>query len=374
MKVSKSSSTKELQIVGRYEGLRKILLSESCNDRLEKPLAHWALPTDRRLPLAFLGRTLDDLLNTSFDELSATPGIGQKKIQSFVTLLSRAADTDPSELPADFVPKPQDGNSVLPEGPTNGFDASVVSEVVWSQWQASVVKHGLQHGTLGRFAPSLKNVTRVIWDRPLGDYTKLTLGEIRGMKTHGEKRVRAILEVFYCMHNLVSGMGTQDRMVVRILPRLIDSVETWIGQALQTPGVPGEDECFEKFTKPLLEQVNIDASPQIVRLAEERLGLRGPISSIRQLARTTGLTRARVYQLLNEVNDIMIVRWPLGRHQVYELRAKCEAEKARMADPPNLKPLDAAIELFYPCSRRGAAGPLEQVGEAVGQDDGPAAR
>ena len=35
-----------------------------------------------------------------------------------------------------------------------------------------------------------------------------------------------------------------------------------------------------------------------------------------------GLTRARVYQLLNEINDIMTVRWPNGRHQMYELREK----------------------------------------------------
>ena len=40
-------------------------------------------------------------------------------------------------------------------------------------------------------------MTRVIWNTPLGAYTHFTLGEIRAMKTHGEKRVRAILEVFH---------------------------------------------------------------------------------------------------------------------------------------------------------------------------------
>ena len=39
-----------------------------------------------------------------------------------------------------------------------------------------------------------------------------------------------------------------------------------------------------------------------------------------------GLTRARVYQLLNEINDIMAVRWPNGRHQMYELREKLVPE------------------------------------------------
>ena len=76
-----------------------------------------------------------------------------------------------------------------------------------------------------------------------------------------------------------------------------------------------------------------------------------------------GLTRARVYQLLNEINDIMTVRWPLGRHQVYELREKFQSEARQMDPPPDLNQFPAAVELFYPGSRRGAAGPLEHVGE-----------
>ena len=66
---------------------------------------------------------------------------------------------------------------------------------------------------------------------------------------------------------------------------------------------------------PLLEQIRTDATQQIATLAENRLGIGGPITSVRQAARTMGLTRARVYQLLNEINDIMTVRWPTGRHQ-----------------------------------------------------------
>jgi len=368
MKPGKTSSVEELQVVSRFESLRKILLSNQYADHLEKPLAYWALPTDRRLPLAFLGRTLDELLNTPFSELSATPGIGQKKIRSFVKLLSRAANTDPSELPVDLSVASASGRLSSPApGPTNGFDPSTVSEVVWGQWRTTVVERGLGGQTLGRFAPSLKNMTRVIWNTPLENYVHSTLAEIRAMKTHGEKRVRAILEVFHSVHNLVAGMGHQDHLVLRIVPRLIDRVETWVGRVLQTPGVPSREEIFEKFLHPLLEQVRIDATQQIVQLAEYRLGIGGPATSVRQAARTMGLTRARVYQLLNEINDIMTVRWPMGRHQVYELRDKLEAEAATRDDPPDLRQFHAAIELFYPGSRRGAAGPLERPGDLAEQ-------
>jgi len=365
MKASKTSSVEEHQVAGRFESLRKILLSDQYADHLDKPLAYWALPTDRRLPLAFLGQPLGDLLKQPFAELSGTAGIGQKKIRSFVKLLSRVANTDPAELPVDLAPIAGNGRSASSESPSsNGFDPATVSEVVWSQWRASVVKHGLGGEALGRFAPSLKNMTRVIWNAPLGDYTDLPLAEIRAMKTHGEKRVRAILEVFYSVHGLVAQMGTQDHLVLRIIPRRIDAVESWIGRALQTPGVPAAEAIFSDFIEPLVGQVRADATKQIVRLAENRLGIGGPITSVRQAARLLGLTRARVYQLLNEINDVMNVRWPTGRHQVHELRDKWQAEVAESDCPTDLTQFQAAVELFYPGSRRGAAGPLERTAEA----------
>jgi hypothetical protein len=127
--------------------------------------------------------------------------------------------------------------------------------------------------------------------------------------------------------------------------------------------VPGPEEIFQRFVSPLLEQVRIDATRQIVTLAEYRLGIGGPITSVRQAARTMGLTRARVYQLLNEVNDIMSVRWPLGRHQVYELRGKLRAEGERLGVEVDLSQFHAAVELFYPGTRRGAAGQMERAAE-----------
>lgn len=388
MKPTKTSTVEELQLISRFESVRRILLSEPYADLLDKPLAFWALPTDRRLPLAFLSRSLRGLLQTPFSELAATPGIGQKKIRSFVTLLARAANTDPLELPVDLGVAPLAGKNGHANGTRllnangngealhdfleDGFDPGSVSEVVWSRWRSSVLRHGLGSERLGRFAPSLRNMTRVIWNTPLQAYTDYALSEIRSLKTHGEKRVRAILEVFHSVHALVANMGAQDHLVVRIVPRRIDRVESWIARILQTPGMPGEEEIFEQFIAPLLEQIRTDSSEQIASLAENRLGVSGPITSVRQAARSMGLTRARVYQLLNEINDIMHVRWPDGRHQVYELSEKFHAEAALLESPPNLKQFGAAVELFYPGSRRGAAGPLEQAPAPLAEEPEPA--
>ena len=253
MKFSKTASVEELQVIGRFESLRKILTSEQYADHRKKPLAYWALPTDRRLPLAFLGRTLEDLLSTPFTELSNTPGIGQKKMCSFVKLLARAANTDPSELPTECARTARRRATPRQWGRRadgNGFNPSAISEVVWSQWRATVVNRGLGDENLGRFAPSLQHMTRVIWNTPLEAYVNYTLADMRALKTHGEKRIRAILEVFHSLHVVMANVGAQDHLVVRIVPRLIDEVEQWVGRALQTPGVPSQEEIYAHFVRP----------------------------------------------------------------------------------------------------------------------------
>jgi len=289
---------------------------------------------------------------------------------SLVQLLARAANTDPAELPVDILDLPKCPDAAAPDnGQGDCLDYANISEVTWAQWRASVVRHGLAGEALGRFSPSLRNMTRVIWNTPLGEYTSATLAEIRAMKTHGEKRVSAILQVFHAVHAIVAGMGTREHLVVRIIPQLIDRAERWTGRALQRPGIPCEEEIFANFVEPLLGQVRIDATRQVVTLAEHRLGVGGPITSVRQAARVMALTRARVYQLLNEVNDIMMVRWPTGRHQAHELRERCVAEAADVARAPDLRQFHAAVELFYPGNRRGASGPLEQVFDEAEEAD-----
>jgi hypothetical protein len=196
-----------------------------------------------------------------------------------------------------------------------------------------------------------------------------TLAEMRSMKTYGEKRIQAILEVFHSIHSMLSGLGCQRHLAVRITPCAIEQIERWVGRMLQTPGIPAEQEILDDFIRPLLRQIEIDAMPQIMTLAAHRLGLVGPPCSVRQSARNMGLTRARVYQLLNEINDIVVVRWPLGRHQLYELRQKFDRESAEIVPTPNLTQFCAAVELIFPGSRRGADGPLEYSADDFEEDD-----
>ena len=349
-------SVEQLKAVTRYEEIRKALLRDGGDEYLAKPLAHWVLPNDRRLPLAFLGRSLGDLLESGFDELASTPGVGEKKIRSFLNLLGRVAESTPQGNNGNGNGARCERSSRLCEATGNGFDPDTVSQVVWSQWQETVQCHGLAREPLGRVAPSLQDVTRVIWQTPLAEYLDVPLADLREKRTYGEKRVRSVLEVFFGLHRLLSGTGIHNQLAIRLVPFHIDCADRWIGSCLQRAELPGADEIGESLIVPLIEQLEHDASQQIVQLVKTRLGIGGPLTSVRKTAKQMGLTRARIYQLLNEINDILTVRWPLGRCQCYHLLERLEAEGS--ADK-SLDQFRAAVDLFYPGARRGADGIVE---------------
>ena len=186
----------------------------------------------------------------------------------------------------------------------------------------------------------------MIWHIPLEQYVNHTVAEIRQLKTHGEKRVRVVLEVFHIVHEMLGSCGSeQQHLSLRIVPKFIQPIENWIAQILERPGVPSADEVRDCLAAPLLEQVQIDAGPTIHELSEGRLGISTPPQSVRQQAKRMGVTRARIYQLLEDCSRIMEVRWPEGQQWMAQLEAKFNAEATSQDD---LRLFRATRELFYP--------------------------
>ena len=348
MRMAKASSAEEFKLISSFEAVRKTLLDQRFADRMEKPLAYWALPNDRRLPLAFLGRTLNDLLQTPFEQLSATPGIGQKKITSLVKLLHRATNDNPPMIPFGGEEPPvarTEASSASAAEAQGKFDPAVVSEVLWTKWRETVRRHNVGSEMLGRLAPTLQNLPTVIWHTPLSKYLNYSVGEIRQLRTHGEKRVRAVLEIFHSLHEALSGAAQPEHLSLRLTPKFVPQVEEWIADVLAHPGIPTPEELREKLIQPLLSQLEVDAGESVHKLAAGRLGLDGPPQSVRQQARRMGVTRARIYQLLDDCSKVFDVRWPEGKMQLDALALKFASENA---NPEKLKVFEAVRELFYP--------------------------
>lgn len=342
--MNKTTSAEDYKLQSSFEEIRKTLLSDQYQDRLDKPLAFWALPNDRRLPLAFLGRTIGDLLASPFDQLTATPGIGQKKIGSLVTLLRRAA-ADESSAVATESETNGSGHPRIAEFAGDGqFDPACVSEIHWAAWLETVRRHGQGQQKLGRVVRSLKNVPTVIWNTKLNFYLDRTIGEIRKLKTHGEKRVSVVLETFHYLHEMLGKVDPDADLVVRLTPRHIAPIEDWIALVIDRDEAPSHEEIVDNLCQPILSQIANDCDETVASLATGRLGMNGDPQSVRMQSRRIGVTRARVYQLLDDCSKLFDVRWPCGRFFLERLSRSCEGR----LDERSAELISGVRDLLYP--------------------------
>jgi hypothetical protein len=353
--MSRAASVEDHKLNAAFESLRKAFAAPKYAERKEKPLAFWALPNDRRLPMALLGFPLKEILARPLDELAATPGIGKKKLHSLMKLLQRALKEAPgAPLVADesAVKEPRPKAKRPPALPPGGFDRSVVSELLWERWRETVRKNGLEQQTLGRLAPNLERLPTVIWRTPLGEYLDLTLAEIRQLKTHGEKRLAAVLEVFHGINQTIGGVPST-HLRVDLRPRFTLSIERWARRTLGSPRLPGAADVKENLVVPMLEQLRLDAGLAIARLLEERLGVKGTPVPVQQQSKRIGVTRARVYQLLETCADVMAVRWPEGEELFARLLAKLRESSKASAQ---LAVFQALTDIVYPALRESPKG------------------
>jgi hypothetical protein len=343
--MSMAPSADDVKLAASFEELKNQLLSENNPDRLGKPLAFWVLPDDRRLPLAFLAKSLRELLGSRFADLAATPGVGQKKMASLVMLMHRAATQSPAENQffAD-VTAAAAGDGQPKNSDPSAFNPALVSELIWTQWKDTVRLHGIGNEKLGRLAPSLQSLPTVIWESPLGFYLDKSLTEIRELKTHGEKRVQAVLEVFHSVHRMLGAVASTG-LAIRLSPRYIAGVEDWMAEAKTRESPPRQDEMVEKLCEPLLKQLELDVGTTVCGLARARLGVGAAQKSVREQSRDMGVTRARVYQLLEDCHRTMTVRWPEGKRLLDEFAQRMD-QIYSSADSANM--LGSLRELLFP--------------------------
>jgi len=348
IKHSASPRQMRFELAARFEKIRNLLLTDRYAPQLNHPLLDWALPADRRLPRALLHRSLGDLLRTPYDSLAAVPGIGQKKMLSLLKLLDRALHTEElqKERLEDVAPQIAPIASSAPSAPiTHIGDPSNISEVTWATWRSTIIAHRLGHEPLGCFAASLHELPRVIWSVPLETYAGLTLGEIRKLKTHGEKRVRCVVTIFGQLHSQLDGKTAEDKVDVRLTPERIERLELRMQEMISAKVIPSVEVLRKELIEPIIQQIEVDAGAQTATMLRGRLGFDGPALSVRKAAMRMRLTRARIYQLLEDSSTVVDVRWPRGKGMMRELFDRVTAENA---DSPESRFIRTVAETFFP--------------------------
>ncbi len=335
----KAVSSDQYRLAGTYERLRNRLQDENDANKLDRALSYWVLPTDRRLPIIFLQRTLRDILSCSLEILLSTPGVGRKKTEGLFDLLHRVNESEAPNTPFEYEPT----SSALQLANSSGFDPTAISEAHWAQWCETVRRYELGGLKLGRIAASLQNLPTVIWHTKLSEYLNTSLANMRQLKTHGEKRVQAILEIYCNLHEAFATVTVQENLDVDLLASFVSPTTRWLLNALQQPELPSLKEIEIQLVQPLLQQIRIDLGEDIVELATSRLRFDSSTLSVKQQADKRGVTRARIYQLLEDCSKVMEVRWPEGRWLLLPLTTKIHT-----AEPEAMGLIHAIYGLFYP--------------------------
>ncbi|MBI2480641.1 MAG: hypothetical protein HYV60_19055, partial [Planctomycetia bacterium] len=228
------------------------------------------------------------------------------------------------------------------------FDPELVSQVMWAEWQETVRRHHLESESLGRLAPSLQSLPTVIWSKPLGEYLRYTIDELRSLKTHGDKRVTAVLEVFHVVHALLADSARSTRVLAQLTPAFVPPIEHWLHSVLSSDELHSVQDVRQHLVLPLLNQIERDAGETVHRLAAGRLGIEAFPEGVRDQSLELGVTRARIYQLLDTCGDVMRVRWPAGRWMFKLLIQKIQS---RASDAESLDLLESLQRLLYPTRR-----------------------
>jgi hypothetical protein len=124
----------------------------------------------------------------------------------------------------------------------------------------------------------------------------------------------------------------------------------------------------QNLTLPILNQIHLDAGEPVSGLAERRLAVETPAFSVRQESERLGVTRARVYQLLDTCSAIMNVRWPAGR---WALQGFIDQLRMRQPDA-DVTPIVAVCNLCYPDPE--FADDLIATEETIHPEDGSSSR
>ena len=311
-------------------------------------------------------RTVRQLLDTPFHELYATQGVGRKKIRSLVDLLHAPCKSRCRPLPARSISANPTTTSPVAQRPEAArpveSDPTNISESTWLQWCATITTHGMGQEPLGRFAASLQELPRVIWSTPLAAYSDLSLADLRALKTYGEKRVNAVLEVFASVQAILAAIDSQPHLSVRVAPRFALAIEAWISRVLEEAEPIGKEEIRRNLLEPLVQQIRIDAGEDVASLTKTRLTVGNGEANIRQIAGQRGLTRARIYQLFDDVQTIVRVRWPAGSSWVGRLQDRLD----RLDSPRSATRLLAACAgVFFPATHRSLSRGIFQHPLAV---------
>ena len=330
-----------------FAALREAILAEVPPRLLDQPLAAWALPTDRALPRAHLGRPLRKLLATSFESLCSVRGMGPKKVACLLELLRRVAPT-PADAPATRHASSSQQSDAAQLGsslPARTSPGGVTAHM-WDAWRLTVLRQGLGRHNVGQFARSLLDLPCRVWDEPLESFASLTLGEVNALHAFGEKRIHALLEIFSSLHDTLGQLDAPQHLSVAVVPPLAARLSAWVAATAPVAEQTTAEDVCEHFAVPLVGQLAIDAGGVLAATAGAHLNLIGNHRA-EQSDDEPSPGLGTYYR--RKIAAIVRARWPAGTQEVAALIQRWEQSGNPTA---GLDLFQRAVDVFFPSVAR----------------------
>jgi len=320
----------------RFDLATRLLDTHQHHRLLDMPLWHWLQLDHLHIPVAWLDRTLREVLRLRLVEIASTRGIGAKKLEKLVLAVDRAriaiAQDDSAGL-GDTNRSTGDHASESIEFPYRvACDAHFLGakhaclrgldERGWRCVAQIVRHHGLEDFMLGRFAPSLCELDRALWDVKIATFTRRPLSELERLQSYGSVRLRQSICQVLSIAFVLNALPICDDMRLSLLAGPIAEANRWLAQLLppERQELPEMQSIREGFLRPLLMQVENDGNARLSKVAHRRIGDGVQPATLREIGTEFGVTPDRIRTLSEQAAFILYVRWHEGD---YLLQAAC---------------------------------------------------
>lgn len=296
----------------RFSRCRELLLAANDPLLMGAPLSSFLDRDESHLPQHLTHQSIRDVLETDFCQLCRTPYFGNRKLERLLVVLERVAEraTKGQLAAAETELNPTADAAVALQPP----DVGPITADGWQQCCDAIHTAGLDYQPLGRFAPSLADLPRSLWQVPLSEFTSRSFDQVAEMPGYGPARLSLVFSIVRNLAEAVAGFASLPHLCPRVYPRNIHDAASWIEHGLQHKTPPSVDELRGSFLLPLFKQLDADLGAELTQLIRRRVGLDGTPETLDAIAKDRGLTRERVRQLTGRASGVIAVRWPEGKH------------------------------------------------------------
>lgn len=324
---------------------RQTELIQLCDpEDQERLLRYWARASDTHMSRQFLDMNLGQILNIPFDQLVNMQGVGLKRIERLLTILQRVAVDEPSVPSTELavVKHEQVAKAVVPTGEPVTFDN--LTEMEWEKWCDLIRNHRLTDEPLGRFVPSLQDLSQQSWNISLGEYTSYSLEELRARLGTNTVKIRKVLKVFSEITKQTHLFNCDLKLSIRLYPPIVRDIIAWAESLLDEKRIPNVEETLRSFVNPLLIMLENDIGQYHTEITRRRIGVNTPRHTLEEIAIDYGITRERVRQLTLKPSKALKARWPEGAYLLDNLYSLFQsAENA--AEP--LRLIQVVLEIGF---------------------------